>query len=91
MAKTNTEDTTIKAPADPMKDMVSVYLPRATGKEQNFVFVGLNGKGYKIQRGRSVMVPRPVANILWESERRRRVQEDYDREAQEKANRPFNP
>ena len=54
---------------DPMKDPVSVFLPRATGREENFVFVGLNGKGYKILRGQTVQVPRPVYDILVESER----------------------
>ena len=54
---------------DPMKDMVSVLLPRATGREENFVFVGLNGKGYKILRGQTVQVPRPVYDVLTESER----------------------
>ena len=54
---------------DPMKDSVSVFLPRATGREENFVFVGLNGKGYKILRGQTVQVPRPVYDILVESER----------------------
>lgn len=54
---------------DPMQDMVNVLLPRATGREENFVFVGLNGKGYKILRGQTVKVPRPVYDILMESER----------------------
>lgn len=54
---------------DPMKDMMSIFLPRATGREENFVFVGLNGKGYKILRGQTVQVPRPVYDILAEAER----------------------
>lgn len=54
---------------NPMQDMVNVLLPRATGREENFVFVGLNGKGYKILRGQTVKVPRPVYDILMESER----------------------
>ncbi len=59
----------MKKTYDPMKDMVSVFLPRATGREENFVFVGLNGKGYKILRGQAVKVPRPVYDILRASER----------------------
>ena len=39
------------------------------GREENFVFVGLNGKGYKILRGQTVQVPRPVYDVLTESER----------------------
>lgn len=62
---------------DPMKDMVSVLLPKATGREENFVFVGLNGKGYKILRGQTVQVPRPVYDILTESERAEERQAGY--------------
>ncbi len=54
---------------DPMKDLVTVTLPRATGKEENYVFASLNGKGYTIMRGVPVRVPRPVADILRESQR----------------------
>lgn len=54
-------------PYDPMADMVSVTLPRATGNEQNFEIVALNGKIWKIMRGVSVAVPRPVYDVLSES------------------------
>ena len=37
-----------------MNDYVNVTLPRATGKEEDFVFVGLNGKGYTVRRGVTV-------------------------------------
>ena len=36
---------------------VPVTLPRATGREEDFVFVALNGKGYTIRRGQTVLVP----------------------------------
>ena len=49
---------------DPMQEFVNVYLPRATGKEENFVFVALNGKGYSVMRGVTVRLPEPVADIL---------------------------
>lgn len=71
MGKTKTEK------RNPMKDMVTVFLPRPTGKEESDVFVGLNGKGYLIQRGVPVRVPRPVAGILRESERQAIRQRDY--------------
>ena len=64
-----TEAAKPEKPYDPMKDMISVTLPRATGREENFVFVALNGKGYKILRGQTVNMPRPVYDILAESER----------------------
>jgi len=46
-------------------DWITVSLPRATrSDEPNFVFVGLNGKGYKIMKGEPVSVPPGVAEIL---------------------------
>lgn len=68
-------------------DYVSITLPRATGKEEDTVFVGLNGKGYTIRRGVSVQVPRPVYEILAESERQEQRQQDFIRRQQENAAR----
>ncbi len=76
-----------KQAADPMRDLVTVTLPRATGKEEDFVFVGLNGKGWTIRRGVTVRVPRPVYDILAESRRQQRRQADYIRARQEAAAR----
>lgn len=56
-----------KKPYDPMKDMVPVILPRATGNEQNFELVSLNGKVWQIKKGMTVRVPRPVYDVLMES------------------------
>lgn len=72
---------------DPMKDMVSVFLPRSTGREENFVFVALNGKGYKILRGQTVKVPRPVYDILAESERAEARQNGFIRQQLDLASR----
>ena len=68
-------------------DYVTVTLPRATGKEENFVFVGLNGKGWNVMRGVPVRVPRPVAHILAESARQQKRQADFIRLQQENAAR----
>lgn len=68
-------------------DLISVTLPRASGREENFVFVGLNGKGYTIQRGVTVRVPRPVYDILAESRRQQERQADYIRQQQDNAAR----
>lgn len=68
-------------------DYVSVTLPRATGKEEDVVFVGLNGKGYTIRRGVSVQVPRPVYEILAEAQRQEQRQQAYIRRQQENAAR----
>ncbi|MBR7010828.1 MAG: hypothetical protein IKI02_07975 [Oscillospiraceae bacterium] len=68
-------------------EYVSVTLPRATGKEEDFVFVGLNGKGYTIRRGVTVRVPRPVAEILTEARRQQERQQAFIRRQQENAAR----
>ncbi len=68
-------------------DYVSVTLPRATGKEEDVVFVGLNGKGYTIRRGVAVRVPRPVYEILAEAQRQEQRQQDFIRRQQENAAR----
>lgn len=70
-----------------MNDYVNVTLPRATGKEEDFVFVGLNGKGYTIRRGVTVRVPKPVYEILAEARRQEQRQEDFIRLQQENAAR----
>ena len=70
-----------------MKDYVRVTLPRATGKEEDALFVGLNGKGYTIRRGVTVRVPRPVYEILAESRRQEQRREDFIRQQQENAAR----
>ena len=70
-----------------VNDYVSVTLPRATGEEEDFVFVGLNGKGYTIRRGVTVRVPRSVAEILTEARRQEQRREDFIRSRQESAAR----
>lgn len=56
-------------PAALMKMTKIVHLPRATGKQENFLFVSLNGKNWQIQRGVDVEVPLPVAEIIEEAQR----------------------
>ena len=70
-----------------VNDYVTVTLPRATGKEEDFVFVGLNGKGYTIRRGVTVRVPRFVPQILTEARRQEQRREDFIRSRQESAAR----
>ena len=43
---------------------VAVYLDRATGGEENYVRVGVNGKMYQVPCGKEVEVPLPVYEIL---------------------------
>ena len=54
---------TVKAP-----EKVTIRLPRAAYGEEDTVFVGVNGRGYRIQRGVDVEVPRSVAEVLRNSE-----------------------
>ena len=84
MSKTDTAPVT-DVVKNPMKEFVSVFLPRATGKAEDFVFVGLNGKGYTIKRGMQVRVPRPVAEILWEAERNATRQIRYEQQLKDQA------
>lgn len=44
--------------------MESVFLPRASETEQQFEFVGVNGKFYQVPRGKVVEVPEAVAEVL---------------------------
>ena len=71
------EQETAQEPAyDPMKDLVQVYVPREAAGERN-IFVGLNGKGWSIPTGEFVRVPRPVADILMQSNYNARYADEY--------------
>ena len=43
---------------------VTLRLPRARAGEEDTVFVGVNGKAWRIRRGVTVEVPRSVAEVL---------------------------
>lgn len=42
----------------------TVFLPRASETEQQFEFVGVNGRFYQVPRGKRVEVPEEVAEVL---------------------------
>lgn len=49
-------------------DMVPITLPRAPKGENNFQFVGVNGRTFQVPRtGKPVEVPRPVYEVLLRS------------------------
>lgn len=52
---------------DYYEEKVPVRLFKDTGKYQDDVFVAVNGKGWLIQRGVTVEVPRYVAEVLEQS------------------------
>lgn len=83
MAKNEVEVNAV--PSDPMKQFVQVRLPRATGREEETLFVALNGKGYTIKRGTTVRLPKPVYAILVERERQIERQAAYEAKMQQKA------
>lgn len=83
MAKNEVEVNAV--PSDPMKQFVQVRLPRATGREEDTLFVALNGKGYTIKRGTTVRLPKPVYAILVERERQIERQAAYEEKMQQKA------
>lgn len=47
---------------------IKVHLPRPAKGQADFITVGLNGKIYQIKKGEDVLVPRPVAEIIFNSE-----------------------
>lgn len=51
---------------DPMTEMVTLHVPKASG-EDRMLFIGLNGKAWNIPRGTTVEVPKPVADIYYQS------------------------
>lgn len=76
-----TENTPVE-PLDPMKELVTLSLPRATGNEPDYELIALNGKQYKIQKGTTVRIPRPVYAIWAESQRNQnKVAEFNNRQA----------
>ena len=61
-------------------EMVEVRLPKAPKTEQNFQFVGVNGKTFQVPRGKSVKVPKPVAQVLAYPEAAKNAAEEYESE-----------
>ncbi len=87
MAEKSTKDTVQK---DPMQETVEVILPFVPG-EPDQVFVGLNGKGYSIQRGKSVKLPKPVYDIYLDSQRMKQEKQEKIRAMIAEAQKPKTP
>lgn len=58
------KETNVKAAGDPWQTMVTVKLQKAPHGQENFRFVSVNGRNFKIQKGVEVKVPLPVAEVL---------------------------
>lgn len=86
MAK-ETKETVIETeqkPSNPMEELIPVTLPRATGNEQNFELVSLNGKTWQIMKGVTVQIPLPVYEVLMESIRQENKLHAWNDEHQQK-------
>lgn len=66
MAKTNTEPEVVEMTqaTDPWQETRTIFLPRGSTREQNFILVGVNGKRYQVPRGKSIEVPLPIYERL---------------------------
>lgn len=58
----------MKAKKSPWLDMVTVKLFADSGRYREDLFVSVNGHRYGIKRGVEVSVPRPIADVIAESE-----------------------
>lgn len=64
------------ANTNPMKQMVSIHIPKASGEDRT-VFIGLNGKGWNIPRGVTVEVPKPVADVYYAAQENANKADEY--------------
>lgn len=55
------------AKAEKAENKVHVRLPRARAGEEDTVFVGVNGRTWRIKKGEDVEVPECVAEVLQNS------------------------
>lgn len=63
---------------------VTVNVPRASAGEPQEIFVGVNGKGYRVRRGMDVEVPAAVAEVLKRSWQAEISRDDYVLEKESK-------
>lgn len=57
-------------------DLVTVFVPKQN-KNDTQLFVGINGKRYLIKKGVKVDVPRPVAEVIANSEAMSKIADEY--------------
>lgn len=71
-------DTSVELITPNAEKMTTVHLPKAQKGEENFVFVSVNLKGYKIMKGVDVEVPESVAEVLKHSEQMKELADEYE-------------
>ena len=77
--KTNTEaiQKASEQAQNPDADWETVYVAPGNGKDKGTIFVGVNGKGYYVPRGKAVEVPPEVAEVLRNREKQLEQAEAY--------------
>ena len=81
-ASAKVPDGTLTVSGGEWNQKVTVKLPRSTDKHgENYLYVAVNGRGMKIMRGVSVDVPKPIAEVLKNSEEMQDVAADYAEKA----------
>ena len=76
-------NTKVETPVNEMEIMEEIYLHKLPG-EANTKFVGLNGKPWYIPRGKKVMVPKPIADILTDADAALEAAEEFSDAEKEK-------
>lgn len=74
--------------ANPMQEMVTVYVPKASGDEPT-LFVSLNSRTWLLPRGKQSEVPKPVAEIVWQMEKALAEAEEHAEREKAKMNTIF--
>ncbi|MBQ1271700.1 MAG: hypothetical protein IIY11_08600 [Clostridia bacterium] len=64
------------------EEKVTVFVDKESG-EPPMLFVGINGKNWQIPRGKSVEVPKSVADMVEARKRMKRFREEYSSRQQE--------
>lgn len=68
-AEAAAQEPEITCTPDPMQEMVKIKIPRdPVNKGNDSMFVAINGRKFLIQRGKTVEVPRAVAEVIEHSE-----------------------
>lgn len=77
-----TEKTTAETTAyDPWLDMREITLPRAGNNEQQFQYVGVNGRTFQVPKGKRTQVPLPVYACLMEAQTAQQEAFDANRQS----------
>ena len=64
-----------------MAEMETVFVPKE-GREDDTLYVSLNGRTFLIPKGKSVEVPKPVAAIIHASQEAQRKADEFIEEQQ---------